>query len=279
MIAQSSVFSLLLLLFKAQFLVSADSPAHMISKGRQTGNVKKGVNFQRRIKQEKKKSPKDSSATEITNIVNEANGDVQTNEFGTDILQLKDWCYATSGKKECDAMNECLWVDTKCVKNPPSCSSFLKQKACEQNGFLSDCVWKDNACNDSDIVDPSMSPTNVPVSAPTSVSSITTPTILHGGSRAPNCPPIGSRSSTTTKPSPKPIVFPQNNPVTSSPVNAYRAVPTPEPTHSPTHKPTKSPITIDPDTYSPTKIDTLSPVSFRRGELKKNISRLGIKGK
>ena len=76
---------------------------------------------------------------------------------------------------------------------------------------------------------------------------VITPTIvIHS-----DCDPIGSRLT----PAPRPT---GNNPVTQSP----SASPFPK---------------IDPDTYMPTEDNASSPVTFWRGDLKKDITRLGIK--
>ena len=98
---------------------------------------------------------------------------------------------------------------------------------------------------------PKIWPTYVPspfVSVVSESPHIVTPTIVTHF----NCGPIGSRTS----PAPRPT---RNNPVTRFP----SASPLPK---------------IDPDTYTPTENEEPSPVTFRRGDLLKDITRLGIKG-
>lgn len=119
---------------------------------------------------------------------------------------------------------------------------------------------------------PTYSPSNFPTVTPSIAPyNIITPTMATGPNLSPNC--LRNRSSPTPKPSSKPLSFPRTTPF-PPPSAKPTALPTPNPTRIPTQNPTNPPIFIDLDTYSPTK-----DVTFERGDLRKDIRRLGIKGK
>ena len=186
-----------------------------------------------------------------------------------DSIDLQDYpCTSRNKKDQCDTANEeCVWIDKQCVDNPPPCSVFGKEKSCEKNNFRSDCVWESGECGEpQDQIDSSS--TMWPTYSPTLqivTPSITTNAIPTFDVHALlDCAPIGTRTSFPLQP--------RNNPIASS---------------SPSAPPTSSPVPkIDLDEPTNDKpVDLDGPtgdngdVTFRRGDLRKDIARFGIKGK
>lgn len=202
-------------------------------------------------------------------------------------------CNSRDKKGDCNT-DGCVWIDEHCVDDPPKCSSFANQKSCEKSKLVKGCLWQDEACIDTDTSQDEEAPTVWPTYSP-SVPSTRSPAkiappplVTHEfdiDSPTPQvgCDPIGSRTTLTGPTIPRPT---RNNPITRFPTSP----PSGSPTLLPSKAPTTSPLdpTSSPST-SPLKAPTSapvrkkvpkgpSPVTFRRGDLRKDIDRFGFKG-
>jgi hypothetical protein len=149
---------------------------------------------------------------------------------------------------------------------------------------------------------PTYFPTNFNSELPTS-EKIATDSVLIFGERSPNCPPLLPKLTNTNKPTPKPSIPTRINPITLKPVqipvdtlsptkqpNTPKPIPidslapTDEPSREPSKQPTSKPT---PATQRPSPAPSKKPgsaptttnseITFRRGDLKKDIQRFGIK--
>lgn len=178
-------------------------------------------------------------------------------------LGVQESCKSINRKKDCDNAKDCIWMDLKCVGNPPTCQEFMNQNSCVQNAFIGKCIWKNDECiidGDDELTDaspmssPSPWPTYFPVA---SVSESPTDegvgfeTDIISGIRAPNCPPL-LHALRTSLPSSRPTQKPtsdQSSPLTSTPtpdptkaaitkpIVIHSARPTPKLTKNPSPKP------------------------------------------
>lgn len=159
---------------------------------------------------------------------------------------------SSKSKEECDS-NECAWIDKQCVDLPVACSSFLKQKSCETNDYVEDCLWKDEECvEQTEIMSPmTMMPTYSPsiiateptqnieidfiaTESPQNIDLLETPTIVPAPSPAIlNCDPIGSRIYPVPRPRNGPITFLTQSPTASALPTQTNDADTPRPSATP----------------------------------------------
>ena len=192
----------------------------------------------------------------------------------SEIDRLSILCPTWRSEENCEKQPACAWMDRRCVNDPLTCTDFLHVRSCEQSDL--DCKWKDTACIDIEITPEevvhttsvdfaSEDSTDVVKDDDTSrkdILNISTPwptyspTLTQEPSgdyfassrgetaemKGDDCKPIGSRG-----PGPAPTPLPPTPKNPSTPRKSYTETPTTE------------------------------EVTFRRGDLIKDIERFGFK--
>ena len=260
MIIHPAAYALLILSSQSSILVYGESPT--VIKGQRTkGNVPSNIpstSYHRQLKKGSDISQDDGAATA---------GDVEVN---ADLAIPEPPCNSIGENKDCEEDDGCTWFEKQCIEK--KCGSFTDQKPCEESEILGKdiCLWEDDECIDTTPTSwPTYNPTLFKTRSPTY--EIETPTIvtLENG-----CDPIGSRLN---------LSIPRNNPVMSSPTPPVSispsASPLPKieldlPEDENELESEDNPANEDKPVESPTN----DAVTFRRGDLTKDISRFGIKG-